>query len=37
MEPSFLLLSLLASCAVAVVSLQVATRLFERETILLSS
>ncbi|MGC8784270.1 MAG: ABC transporter permease subunit [Armatimonadota bacterium] len=36
-EPSFMVLSLLVSCAVAAIALQVATRLFERETVLLSS
>jgi len=33
----FVLFSLLVSCAIAAVTLQIATRLFERETILLSS
>lgn len=33
----FVLLSLLVSCVIAAVTLQIATRLFERETILLSS
>ncbi len=36
-EPSFMVLSLLVSCAVAAIALQIATRLFERETVLLSS
>lgn len=36
-EPSFVVVSLLVSCAVAAIALQVATRLFERETVLLSS
>ncbi|MER3474840.1 MAG: hypothetical protein C4335_12635 [Armatimonadota bacterium] len=33
----FVLFSLLVSCAIAAITLQIATRLFERETILLSS
>lgn len=36
-DPTFMLLSLFISCLVAAVTLQIATRLFERETILLSS
>lgn len=36
-DTPFVLLSLLISCVVAMVTLQIATRLFERETILLSS
>lgn len=37
LDPAFVALSLLMSALVAIVSLQVATRLFERETVLLSS
>lgn len=37
LDPTFVALSLLMSALVAIVSLQVATRLFERETVLLSS
>lgn len=36
-DPSFMALSLLMSCVVAAVALQIATRLFEQETVLLSS
>lgn len=36
-DPTFMLLSLFISCLVAAFTLQIATRLFERETILLSS
>lgn len=37
LDPTFVALSLLLSALVAIVSLQIATRLFERETVLLSS
>lgn len=36
-EPSFVALSLLVSCLMAAATLQIATRLFEQETVLLSS
>lgn len=36
-EPSFMVLSLLVSVLVAAITLQIATRLFEQETVLLSS